>query len=192
MSKNVTPHTNSMPLLLVKAKKTSKWLHALQDEPVVFELTDGTVYSGRIDDHEAGMVWLYDAMVLAEKTWCPVKESMPGFYTTGIKRVLMPDENWLMAGTMKELFGSEPQTRPELDIDDVRKVYIDNKFQPPRGIVCKWDNGSHSPGCDTKLHEALSTIATNAFGNKGKDETKWNSAFKLVRDSLILSGARIP
>jgi len=165
------------------------------DIPIVIELKNRKVYSGRVDDClVGGELVLYNCKLLDKKShrWVD-HDRMIEF-----EGKIMPDDlPYFRIADIQDIFIPSGRYADKLDLEDVLQIYIDPHYKPVTGIKCNWDEETkHSSECDSCLHEALSVLRAEArLGPENRDDTrqrKLAEAFDYIRRQLLKYGARIP
>lgn len=174
--------------------KRAKVLKELQDEPLIIELKDNSIYGGSLDGYEEQAIWLYDCQQPADDKSGWVEQTdrlvrgeegtkidrMPEFSLLEIRRIYRPKNH-------------------NFSLDDALSLWLDPLYRPLKTIKCPWDitNGTpHSSDCDKELHEALKDLFTAAMlSDAGKSKpgvVKLERALKVLHRFIIEKGGKIP
>lgn len=182
-----------MYLIRLRGRK-SKALRDV-DIPIIMELKNGKVYGGRVDDYiEGGELAVYDCRLLDKKDhkWVDHDRMIE------VEGKIMPDGlPYFRISNIQDIFVLPEQYADKLDLEDALQIYIDPHYKPVIGTRCNWGfEKEHSSECDSRLHEALSTLRTEASSGPRNQEdtrqTKLAEAFDYIRRQLLKFGARIP
>ena len=186
---------------------------ALKDminDPMIVELRNGKVYGGRLDEYYyngGGVVALYSCKLLDKIGLKWVDHDIMVKVENKVIRDPMPDF-WI--SDLKDIFVLPEEYRDKFSLDDTLQIYVDPHFKPLTGVQCNCNCGdlkengeteeNHAPECDSRLHEALSFLMTEArlgvrsgLKDQYKDrDRRRGEAFAYVRRRLLIYGAKIP
>jgi len=168
-----------------RVRKQEKFIDKELEEPIIIKTKDGETYAGIVDDEcEGKSILLIGTHLLDyDDDWEQLDEIFYIFEFEDISEIY---------GIKLDALNLE-----HVHLTDVLELWNNPDHDIIKGTPCKWGGNEteHSVECETKIHEALSTMMKTILYESTLSKSKKDNAlidFKTLVKYIVLNGGKIP